>query len=177
MKALIGYIIPFSGLKNGIHHFDFKVDKNFFKHFDDSLIDESKFNVQLAFDKQPTMFVLDFSFEGMIPTVCDRCADNFGLPIKGNQHLIVKMRLEPGEEDEIIYIRDIEIDLDVAPMIYEILHLNLPLKRACKLQEDEQPICGFNLSDFSDDIEEEEEIEDENQGNVWSALKDFSKKS
>jgi hypothetical protein len=33
------------------------------------------------------------------------------------------------------------------------------------------------LSDFSDDIEEEEEIEDENQGNVWSALKDFSKKS
>ena len=175
MKALIGYIIPFSGLKNGIHHFDFKVDKNFFKHFDDSIIEESNFDVHLAFDKQPSMFVLDFSFEGTLQTVCDRCADDFDLPIKGNQHFIVKMRLEPGEEDEIIYIRDVEIDLDVAPMIYEILHLNLPLKRACELQEDEQPICGFNLSDFSDEIDEEE-IKEENQGNTWSALKDFNKK-
>lgn len=176
MKALIGYVIPFSGLKIGTHHFDFEVNKDFFKHFEDSIIQESFFKIHLAFDKQATMFVLDFSFEGTIQTICDRCVENFDLPIKGNQHFIVKMRSEAGEEDEIFYIKDIETDLDVAPMIYEILHLNLPLKRACALDDDEQPICGFDMENFSID-DEFEYIDDENPENIWSALKDFNKKT
>jgi uncharacterized metal-binding protein YceD (DUF177 family) len=176
MKALIAYEIPFSGLKNGTHYFDFEVDKDFFKNFDDSLITESTFKVNLAFDKQPSMFVLDFSFEGTFETVCDRCVESFDLPIKGKQHFIVKMRSEVGEEEEIIYIKDIETDLNVAPIIYEVLHLNLPLKRACALDNDDQPSCGFDMSDFS--LEEEyDDIEDENPEDIWSALKDFNKKT
>lgn len=98
MKALISYKIPFSGLKKGIHHFDFKIDKAFFKNFEDSLINNSNLNIHLAFDKQPRMFVLDFDFEGTVQTVCDRCADNFDLPINGQQQFIIKMREIPGED-------------------------------------------------------------------------------
>ncbi len=176
MKALIGYKIPFSGLKNGIHHFDFDIDKHFFKHFEDSIIDECQFGVHLIFDKQPSMFVLDFSFNGTLPTTCDRCANNVDLPITGNQHFIVKKRLEPGEDEDIIYIKDIETDLNVAPMIYEMLHLNIPLKRACELNEEDLPSCGFDLSKFSDEEYDDDLPEDDdNLNDIWSALKDFNK--
>lgn len=171
MKALISYKIPFSGLKKGIHHFDFKVDKTFFKNFKDSLINNSDLNIHLAFDKQPRMFVLDFDFEGTVQTICDRCADNYDLPIKGTQQFIIKMREIPGEDEDIIYIRDTAIDYNVAALIYELLHLNLPIKKACALTETEEPVCGFNFSQFSPDENEAED--DDNQRDIWSALKDF----
>lgn len=170
MKALIGYKIPFSKLKLGTHHFDFKVDENFFKHFEDSLIHNSNLNVHLAFDKQPRMFVLDFEFKGTVQTVCDRCVENFDLPVEGTEQIIVKMREVPGEEEEIIFISDNDIDIDVAPIVYEVLHLNLPLKKACELTEAEKPSCGFDVTKYLpiDDISE-----DDNQNDIWSALKDL----
>lgn len=171
MKALISYKIPFSGLKKGIHHFDFKIDKAFFKNFEDSLINNSNLNIHLAFDKQPRMFVLDFDFEGTVQTVCDRCADNFDLPINGQQQFIIKMREIPGEDEDIIYISDSAVDYNVAALIYEVLHLHLPIKKACVLTETEEPICGFNFSQFSPNDEETED--DENQSDIWSALKDL----
>lgn len=172
MKALIGYKIPFSGLKKGVHHFDFKVNKAFFQHFENSLINNSDLNVHLAFDKRSTMFVLDFNFEGTIQTVCDRCADNFDLPVNGKQQFIIKMREEVGEDEDIIYILNTAVEYNVAPLVYEMLHLNLPIKKACALTETEEPICGFNFSQFSSDDDEEEEAT-ENQNDIWSALKDF----
>lgn len=173
MKALISYKIPFSGLKKGIHHFNFKVDKTFFQHFEDSLINNSNLNVHLAFDKRPLMFVLDFDFEGTAKTICDRCADDFDLPMNGKQQFIIKIREEPKEDEDIIYILDTETEYNVASLIYEVLHLNLPIKKACALNEIEEPICGFNFSQFN--INNSEAEEDDNQNDIWSALKDFTK--
>ncbi|MFK7949070.1 MAG: DUF177 domain-containing protein [Saprospiraceae bacterium] len=170
MKALIGYKIPFSGLKKGIHHFDFNINKAFFQHFENSLIENSDLNIHLAFDKQSRMFVLDFDFEGTIQTICDRCADNFDLPIKGNQQFIIKMREEPGEDEDIIYIHETAVDYNVASLIYELLHLNLPIKKACALTETEEPICGFDFSQFNSGDEVED---DDNQDDIWSALKNL----
>ena len=169
MKALINYKIPFSGLKLGIHHFDFNVDDSFFEHFEESLIKDSDLKVHLAFDKQSTMFVLDFKFEGTIQTLCDRCADNFNLPISGSRQFIIKMREESGEDEDIIYISTASVDYNVAELIYEILHLHLPIKKACALTEEDEPICGFTLSQYNT----EEEDSDDDQNDVWSALKDF----
>ena len=174
MKALINYKIPFSGLKNGMHHFNFNVDRTFFQHFGESLISDSDLKVHLAFDKQSTMFVLDFEFEGTIQTLCDRCADNFDLPISGSSQFIIKMREEPGEDEDIIYISIASVDYNVAGLIYEILHLHLPMKKACALTEEAEPICGFSLSQYSSaEDEDEEDDDDDNQNDVWSALKDF----
>ncbi len=182
MKALISYVIPFSGLKNGIHHFDFQINEDFFKNFEDSLISVSNINVRLMFDKQPSMFVLDFEFEGTVQFVCDRCVEDFDLPIEGEQQFIVKMRAEAGEEEEIIYIQDTETSLNVAPLVYEVLHLNIPLKKACALDEEDLPSCGFSISDYySDDdwdiTEDDLNDDDDHQDDAWSALKDFKSKS
>jgi len=34
MEEYSAFLIPFIGLKNGVHRFDFKVDNKFFKGFD-----------------------------------------------------------------------------------------------------------------------------------------------
>ena len=56
MKGLREYVIPFIGLKNGLHHFNFEIGAPF-SHFPDSLIRECGLFVDLAFDKRK-----DFSF-------------------------------------------------------------------------------------------------------------------
>jgi uncharacterized metal-binding protein YceD (DUF177 family) len=175
MKALIGYVIPFSGLKNGIHHFDFQVDNNFFQHFEGSLIGDSDLKVHLQFDKRASLFVLDFEFEGTVKTPCDRCTEPFDLMIEGEEQFLVKMSETGGEDDEIIYIHPTDTSLDVSTMIYEILHLNLPLKRACELDDDSKPVCGFEVSDFSVEEETDEtgEKSSDNNDDVWTALKKF----
>ncbi len=170
MKALIGYIIPISGLKNGTHHFTFEVDEDFFQHFEGSLINKSNLKVELDFDKRSTMFVLDFVFNGTIQTTCDRCIEEVDLPIEGKHQFIIKIQDEPGEDVEVIYINSTETSLDVSPFVYEALHLNIPLKKACKLNEEDLPSCGYNADDyFQDSNEEEKEVEND----IWSVLKDI----
>lgn len=172
MKALIGYKIPFSGLRNGIHHFTFEVTEAFFQHFEGSLIDKSNLKVTLDFDKRSTMFVLDFAFNGTIQTICDRCIENVDLAISGEHQFIIKIQDAPGEDVEVIYIESSETSLDVSPYVYEALHLNIPLKKACELNEDDLPSCGFSTEAYFQDSDEEitdEIIEDD----IWSALKDI----
>lgn len=173
MKALIGYKIPFAGLKNGIHHFTFEVDEDFFQHFEGSLINKSKLVADLDFDKSSTMLVLDFTFKGTIQTICDRCVEEVDLAISGEHQFIIKIQDAPGEDVEVIYIDSSETGLDVSPFVYEALHLNIPLKKACELNEEDLPSCGFNAEDYFQDSEPETEIDEIVENDVWSALKDI----
>jgi uncharacterized protein len=173
MKALIGYNIPFSGLKLGTHHFTFDITEDFFQHFEGSLLNKSKLKVELGFDKRSTMFVLDFVFNGTIQTVCDRCLDEVDLAISGKHQFIIKIQDDPGEDIEVIYIKSTESNLDVSAFVYEALHLNIPLKKACELSEEDLPSCGFNTDDYYEDSETDE-VEDEIiESDIWSALKDI----
>ncbi len=172
MKALIGYRIPFSGLKLGTHHFTFEIDEEFFQHFEGSLISKSNLTVRLDFDKRSTMFVLDFVFNGTIQTVCDRCIEEVDLAIDGKHQFIIKIQDDPGEDVEVIYINSTETGLDVESFVYEAVHLNIPLKKACKLNEDELPSCGFNTEAYFQDAEEEI-TEEVIESDIWSALKDI----
>jgi uncharacterized protein len=176
MKALIEYNIPFSGLKNGTHLFDFQVDKQFFKHFENSLIEVADLNVKLSFDKRPSMFVLDFEFSGTVQVLCDRCSEDFDLPVAGKQQMIVKLsEVETEDDEEIIYIRNTETDFSVAPLVYEVLHLNMPLKKACALDESDLPVCGFDFEDFAaeSDAVSDDEHYPPSESNPFSALKNM----
>ena len=58
MKSLQQYSIPFTGLKPGIHQFEFGVDDSFFKEFEYSLVKSGKLKVDLDLEKQETMMIL-----------------------------------------------------------------------------------------------------------------------
>lgn len=128
MNPHLPYIIPFTGLKEGLHQFDFQADKGFFGAITDSLISSGTVTAHLDFDKQPTMMVLSFRFEGKIATSCDRCCEPITQKIKGSSRYIVKMAETESEDDEIVYISFGKTSLNVAHFLYESIVLELPLR-------------------------------------------------
>ncbi len=130
MKALNQYTIQFSGLKPGRHDFEFEIDKKFFESIEYSEIQDGKLKVALALDKHTNMLVLDFVIAGDVNVPCDRCGEDFLLPISDKQRLIIKFGEQTTEvaEDVMVIPRN-ESELNVAHFIYEYIILALPQKR------------------------------------------------
>jgi len=174
MDALAQYSIPVSGMRNGMHEFDFTVDSGFFKHFEASPIQEGTADVRLYFEKRTDMYVMVFDFSGSIQTECDRCLDEMELPIEGNEQLLVKFDEEPGEEEaEVIYIPYGLQELNVARYIYEFICLAVPL---IKTHDDSDEECNPEMLKRLNGDSETNESAEERRSSVWDALKDFKEK-
>ena len=174
MQPLEQFSIPIKKIKPGIHLFDFKLDKTFFESFEDSMIKDGVFDVQLELDKRPDMFVLNFALEGTIKTTCDRCLVNIDLPVKGEEQLIVKLAEDSSEEDEIVYITDRLIKFNVAKYIYEYVSLCLPIVKVYDCENDDPIPCNETILDILESEEKEEPAE--NQANpIWDELKKLNK--
>lgn len=167
MKALKEYIVQFVSLKQGTHYFEFNVDNKFFEEFDCFDFLSSAFKVELAFEKQSTMMLLNFSFSGAITVPCDRCLEDVSIPIHGSEKLIVKFGNEIYDgTDDILIIPENEYEINVAQYIYEFIEINIPQKRAH--QEDECDVETMNkLNELS--IKNEKNIDPR-----WSGLDKFN---
>ena len=105
MDPLITYSIPVKGLHNGIHQFEFQIDRFFFENFENSPIADGAVSLKLEFDKRYDMFVMQFHLEGTVRTQCDRCAADIDLPILDDQRLLAKLsHEEEAEEADVIFI-------------------------------------------------------------------------
>lgn len=177
MKSLNHFTLPILGLKMGMHQFDFQIDKEFFNHFDQSVIESGEFDVRLYFDKRPDMIVLVFEYEGFAQTNCDRCLATIQLPVKGNNQLLVKYAEEESEDDEIWYIPSGKSELNVAKPIYEFILLSLPIIKTYDCQSEEQPPCDEEMLRYlipPEETKEEDTGEDDDLSNPFrDALKDF----
>lgn len=172
METLNQFTIPLEGLKDGMHQFDFQIDKEFFKHFEQSPIQEGNFDLKLFFDKRPDLLVLTFDFKGSFSTNCDRCLEAIQLPMKNNEQLLVKYAETPSEEAEVVYIERGTQQLNVAKYAYEFICLSIPMIKVYDCEEDENPPCNQAILD---QLYKEEEIEEETKNPVWDALKDLKK--
>ena len=104
MDPLIAFSIPVRGLRDGIHQFDFQIDRSFFGQFESAPVQEGDVSLQLELIKRPGLYTLTFSFEGTVKTECDRCLAPIDLPIEGEQRLLIKVSEaaegEPAEDPE-----------------------------------------------------------------------------
>ena len=124
----LSYIIPFTGLGEGIHEYTFDVDSDFFNPITDSLVAGGNVRAHLTFDKRPAMMLLHFQYAGVLQVICDRCADDFDQKIEGESEYIVKFGDKNYEDEDIVYIMRSEINLNVAHYLYESMMLELPLR-------------------------------------------------
>jgi len=131
VKVLDEFIIPFSGLKNGIHHFDFEVNKEFFACFENSEITQGNLKVNLELDKKSVLLVLNIKVSGTVIIPCDRCGDDFELLIEGRESVVVKFASEQDEnsDEDVIYLSFKDHEINVAQPVYETISLALPYKR------------------------------------------------
>ena len=127
MDYLKNFIIQFVGLSIGNHQFELEVNDRFFERFEYSQLQHGLINILVDLEKQDRMMVFSFGIKGNVEVTCDRCGDEFILPIQGDQRLIVKFGTEYLEEsDDMVVIPSTDSKIDLSPYIYEYLHLILP---------------------------------------------------
>ncbi|MEZ4935860.1 MAG: DUF177 domain-containing protein [Saprospiraceae bacterium] len=170
MNVLDQFSIPVSGLSNGLHGYEFSIDKDFFDAFEESPIEEGSVQVHFDFDKREDMYVLLFSFEGEVQVTCDRCLDPFSLPIEDRQSLLVKFDDEPWEDADVVFIQKGTQMLNVAKYIYEFINLAVPMT---KTHDDAGEDCNPDMLKYLEQPEEEE-AEEPNPNPFLDALKDFN---
>lgn len=180
MKGLREFEIPYIGLKLGVHRFDYDIDGNFFKHFEDSLIKDCKVRVKLEFEKKETFFILKFYIDGTVKVDCDRCLEPFDKEIFGDYTCYVKFAENPdemGEDDEVLYIsRDSSI-IDVSQLVYEYINLCLPMQLIHPKKPNGEEGCNPEVLKYLK--QNKEKAEKPADGEIdprWSALSKLKKK-
>jgi uncharacterized protein len=124
------YSILFKSLRTGIHSFKFVMDSRFFEHFDNPECPGGAFSVDLEMDKKSHLLSMFFTFSGEATVTCDRCLDEFSLPLEFNTRLFVRFGEEVMETDaDVIYLDPNEHKLNLAEYLLESICLNLPVKR------------------------------------------------
>ena len=98
MKHLKEFTIPFVGLKDGKHHFDFEIDKTFFDSFDYDEFNSSDMLVDLTLEKKATLMELHFNIKGTVNINCDLTNEPYNQIIKNDFDLVVKF----GESYKVI---------------------------------------------------------------------------
>ena len=130
MKDLKQFNIPFVGLKEGKHLFQYKVDNTFFELYNYNEFEKSSINVTLEFVKKSTLFELEFTASGTVNVPCDVTNEYFDLEITATLPLVVKFGQEYNDENEEILILPHEVyKFSVAQFIYEMIVLGIPNKR------------------------------------------------
>ena len=130
MKDLKEFNIPFVGLKEGKHLFQYKVDNTFFELYDYNEFEKSSINVTLEFVKKSTLFELGFTASGTVNVPCDVTNEYFDLEITATLPLVVKFGQEYNNDNEEILILPHEVyQFSVAQFIYEMIVLGIPNKR------------------------------------------------
>ena len=176
MHPLAAYNILFSGLKNGTHRFDYLIEHPFFEAMEFSPIKEGRVWINLELSKHETMMVFEFHIKGTVHTTCDRCLEEFDLPIEGQQKLIVKFGDTAFEEtDEVVVIPRGEHEFNVAQYIYEFIMLLIPIKVAHPEDEDGNFTCDPSALDLLSSSEDDTAGEPETDPR-WEALKKLKNK-
>ena len=130
MKDLKQFNIPFVGLKEGKHLFNYSIDNKFFEAFDFNEFISSKIKVSLTFLKKSTLFELIFNSEGTVEIPCDLTNELYNQEIKTEMPLVIKFGPEYNDNNEEILILPQEaFQINVAQFIYEMIVLAIPNKR------------------------------------------------
>ncbi|WP_047246968.1 YceD family protein [Maribacter thermophilus] len=122
--------IPFSGLKQGKHDFNYKIENKFFESFGYDEFDAVDVQLNVVLNKTSTMMELDFDAAGTVNVNCDLTSEPYDQPISGTLQLVVKFGEEYNDDDdEILILPHGEHQVNIAQYIYEMIILAVPQKR------------------------------------------------
>ncbi len=174
MKGLKDFNIPFVGLKEDSHQFQYQIDKKFFEAFQYDEFHNANITVDLLLVKKATLFELNFNCNGAVNIPCDLTSELYDQSIEGTMPLIVKFGPEfDNENEEILILPYDEYQINVAQYIYELIILSVPTKRVHP-----DVVKGIMESDALKrlkelEIQKEKTVEEETTDPRWDKLKDL----
>jgi uncharacterized metal-binding protein YceD (DUF177 family) len=172
MAALKDYRIAFKGLRNGLTSLSFEIDESFFLHFEMSKIQEGKFTVEVQVEKQVNMIVLEFDISGYYRAACDRCTAPINVDMSGSERIVVKYSEEDqADTDEVMYIDPNSTHIELGDILYELIHVNMPILASRDCEADDYKYCDQAVLDVLEGTDDEDDDEDSNP--LWEDLKNI----
>jgi len=124
------FSIPFSGLKQGKHEFEYKVKSEFFESFEYDEFNDANISLKVEMNKTSTMLELVLIAQGNVNVNCDLSNEPFDLGVSDELELVVKFGDSFNDEnDEILIIPHGEHQVNIAQYVYEMIVLAVPQKR------------------------------------------------
>jgi len=124
------YSIPLAGLKETRYTYEFNIGDDFFKGFEATEVKRGELKAVIVLQKCSTHVELDIMINGRAEVTCDRCLEEFYIPVSCTNRLIVRQGREWDDSDpDMITMPLDEHDIDLSQFFYEYIHLALPLKR------------------------------------------------
>jgi uncharacterized metal-binding protein YceD (DUF177 family) len=174
MNYLSQYTLPFSGLSEGKHQFDFTADDRFFAEFETSEVEKGELMIQVELEKRSTYLSLTFSIKGTVELVCDRCLENFNYPLESNRKLLVKFSEKQIEDEaELIYLHPNDFQVEIAQYIYEFVILSLPIRRVHPDGDNGETLCDPVMIKKLEELRYHGDNLDEPDDPRWNELRKF----
>lgn len=130
MKWHKEFEIPFSGLKQGRHHFEYQIDQTFFEAFAYDEFRASSVKVAATLDKMSTTMEMQIEVSGHVNLLCDISGEPFDQPLTGDLELVIKFGdAFNDEDDEILILPHGAHEFNIAQYVYELVVLSVPTKR------------------------------------------------
>ena len=108
-------------------------------------------------NKQSNLLTLDFRIEGEVCVTCDRCLEEFMMPVGYTGTLAVRYSETEQESDgEVMWIGPSETEIDLSQYIYESIRLNLPYQRVHPVGSDGKSGCDPDMLARFNIVSEEE---------------------
>lgn len=169
------YCLQFIGLKEGKHHFEYKINNTFFDDFDYHEFQNCEIQAGVVLTKKATHLELDIQIRGFVNIECDLTLEYFDLPVENAVSIVVKFGDAFEEIDEnLIVIPAGSHEIDIKQYLYECIVLAIPQKRIHPGVED--GTLDSEILDKLNDLSTNKEIkEEENIDPRWDKLKKLLK--
>ncbi len=131
MEALKEHTIAFTGLREGLHTFHYRIGREFFDVLNEDELKGGDLRVTVDLDKGTHMLVTNIHIEGTVALHCDACNAPLDLPVAGDQRQIFRLHSEEEtfDDEEIVGLSDSAHDINLSHYIYECMSLAMPIRR------------------------------------------------
>ena len=165
-NSLKQFDIAFSGLKVGLHEYQFTIGRLFFESLESDVVDDAELVLTVQLEKQENLLTLHFEVNGTITGPCGRCTQPVNIPVQFNERLFVKFGEETFETEEILTLPEHAHTINIAEIVLELITVHLPIVIFHEDESDCDPAYLEYLSGEAED-NQTEELSDPR----WEALK------
>ena len=174
MKLVNQYIIPFKGLKEGEHNYDFEIGEAFFEEYPSLEIPSGNIDADIILLKKSNFLELDVVLSGVLELQCDRCLENFTFPLEFSGQLFVKFKEEANEpDDNVIYLHPNDDTLDLTQYFIDSIGLSIPIQRFHPDFDDGEPGCNPKMLEKLQEHSFEDQSDNEATDPRWDKFKDL----
>lgn len=160
------------GLSQKSHRFDFTFGDDFFKIYGKSLLEGGQFEAQVTLDKRETLIEANFHIQGAAHLLCDRSLEPFDYPMDIDRRILFKYGEEEMElSEEIVLITREQTALDLGKYMYELIAVDLPMKRLHPRFVDEEENAEEDIQLVYSSPADETKNEEDNIDPRWEKLK------